>query len=353
MFTTWNEPNDPAFLLPQWRRDRSGKRRPVSPHLYRRMHEAAYDAIKAVQPSSTVLIGGTASDSSKGRGVAPLRFVRELACVDRALRPLRDEPSCRGFRPLRADGFAHHPYSRLTVPGAHDPDPDDVPIGDLPRLESLLDALAASGRFASRPPIYLTEYGYETSPPDPTQRFTPDDQARFMGWSTSLAWSSPSVRMFAQFLLRDLDPAETGAAPGSAAYWRDWQSGMLFADGRPKPSARAFLLPFWVEPVRTSAGAPAVRAFGQARGGAEGVPQVVRIERRGPGGVWTPVEGVGEGSCGDGSAEFLTDRNGFFQRALPADAEATAYRVAWRAPSGRWELSAEVPLVEPLPTAGP
>jgi hypothetical protein len=353
MFTTWNEPNDPAFLLPQWRRDKRGKKRPASPHVYRRMHEAAYDAIKAVQPASTVLIGGTASDGSKGRGVPPLRLVRELACVDRALRPLRDEPACRGFRPLKADGFAHHPYSRATNPAAHDPDADDVPLGDVGRLETLLDGLAARGRFASRPPLYLTEYGYETSPPDPTQRFSPEEQARFMGWSTYLAYSSPSVRMFAQFLLRDLDPRATGMRPDSPDYWRDWQSGMLFADGRPKPSATAFRLPFHVETARTTTGALAVRAFGQARGGPNGVPQVVRIERRAPGGVWTPVAGAGQTSCGDGTDEFLTDRNGFFERALPGGGFADLYRVARRLPSGRWEAGVDVPPVDGLPTAGP
>jgi hypothetical protein len=344
MFTTWNEPNDPAFLLPQWRRDRrTGKKRPMSPHVYRRMHEAAYDAIKAVQPGSTVLIGGTASDGSKGRGVAPLRFIRELACVDRALRPLRGEPACKGFEPLRADGFAHHPYSRTTTPGAIDPDPDDVPIGDLDRLESLLDELAARGRFATRPPLYLTEYAYETGPPDPFQRFGPEDQARFMGWSTYLAYTSPSVRMFAQFLLRDLAPDETGARPGTRAYWKDWQSGLLFADGTPKPAAQAFELPFWARLVTTTAGIPAVLTFGQVRPAPDGVPQVVRVERRGPGGTWAPVATVGRASCGDEATQFLTDRDGFFERALPAGGFGDVYRLAWRTPSGRWDVGAEVP----------
>jgi hypothetical protein len=356
MFTTWNESNDPAFLLPQWRRDRrTGKKRPVSPHLYRRMHEAAYDAIKPVQPGSTVLIGGTASDSSKGRGVAPLRFVREMACVDRTLRPLRDEPACRNFQPLRADGFAHHPYSRATDPGASDPEPDDVPIGNLARLETLLDQLTARGRFVTRPPLYLTEYAYETGPPDPFQPFSPEDQARFMGWSTHLAWSSPTVRMFSQFLLRDLDPRETGARPGSRDYWRDWQSGLLFADGTPKPAAQAFKLPFWARLAQTSTGVPAVLTFGQVRVGGSGVkrvPQVVRVERRGADGVWTPVAGVGRTSCGDGAAEFLTDGEGFFERALPAGAPGDVYRLAWRTPGGRWDAGTEVQPVDQLPTAG-
>ncbi|MDQ4049029.1 MAG: glycoside hydrolase family 5 protein, partial [Actinomycetota bacterium] len=101
-FTIWNEPNLPDFLGPQWQ-DPGTRRLPASPHLYRRMVAAAYPAIKSVQPGSTVLVGGLAA---YGRGgVAPLRFLRELACVDGRLRPLA-RPECAGFEPVPGDGFA-------------------------------------------------------------------------------------------------------------------------------------------------------------------------------------------------------------------------------------------------------
>ncbi|MGH2743989.1 MAG: hypothetical protein ACRDN8_16230, partial [Thermoleophilaceae bacterium] len=88
LWTTWNEPNHPVFLLPQWervpiqrsdrlrrgtgrRRGRSavkGAWRPASPHIYRRMHDAAYDQVKAASTDNKVLIGGLASEAERGRG---------------------------------------------------------------------------------------------------------------------------------------------------------------------------------------------------------------------------------------------------------------------------------------------
>ncbi len=56
------------------------------PHLYRRLHNAAYDEVKAESKRNRVLIGGLSSFGTPGRGpgrnMGPLRFTRELACVD-------------------------------------------------------------------------------------------------------------------------------------------------------------------------------------------------------------------------------------------------------------------------------
>src|SRR3954447_14896486 len=161
LFTPWNEPNHPSFLAPQWSsaarpRGRAAPQwrrgRALSPHVYRAMYEAAYAAIKRARPDAKVLLGNTAATGGGG-GVPPLRFVRELACVDRALRPLR-VPECAGFRPLQADGYAHHPYTRATDPAAHDADPDDAPLGETARLETQLDQLAQAGRITEKLPLY-------------------------------------------------------------------------------------------------------------------------------------------------------------------------------------------------------
>ena len=65
LWTTWNEPNNPDFLMPQWQHEGRGWR-PASPHVYRRMHEAAYDAIKRVDGRDLVLVGGTAPMGGTG-----------------------------------------------------------------------------------------------------------------------------------------------------------------------------------------------------------------------------------------------------------------------------------------------
>jgi hypothetical protein len=226
LWATWNEPNHPAFLMPQWRRSKSGLR-PESPHVYRWLHNAAYSAIKSVSPQDEVLLGNTAptanGDPGKG-GVPPLRFLRDMACVDGNLKPL-DVPECRSFQPIRADGYAHHPYSRTSPPSTADPDPDDVPLANIDRLEGLLDQLADRGRIVGKLPLYLNEYGYETSPPDPTATATPDQQAQWMGQSTYMAFRDPRVKLFAQFGLRDIDPRESGAAPGAKGYWATGRAG--------------------------------------------------------------------------------------------------------------------------------
>jgi len=122
LWVPWNEPNQPAFLMPQWRRDKSGLR-PESPHVYRWLYQAAYAALKGVSPANQVLLGNTApsapnsADDPDHSGVAPLKFLRTMACVDDQLNPLK-VPECRRFAPIAADGYAHHPYSRTSPPGA-------------------------------------------------------------------------------------------------------------------------------------------------------------------------------------------------------------------------------------------
>jgi hypothetical protein len=148
--------------------------------------------------------------------------------------------------------------------------------------------------------------------------------------------------MFAQFGLRDIDPRETGARPGSKQFWANWQGGLFTADGQPKPAANAFKLPFWaqVQPSPEHPELQAVVLFGQVRG-ARG-PQLVHIERKDPGsGAWVPVSVTGQG-CDQGT-EFSTDGAGGFLRLAPWNGNAT-YRMSVRQPDGSWAPSAEIPV---------
>jgi hypothetical protein len=336
MYSTWNEPNNATFLEPQWVRH-GGRSRPMSPHIYRVMHNAAYDAVKRVNPANQVLIGNTAASGGRG-GVKPLRFLRELACVDGRLRPLR-VPECRFFTPLRADGYAHHPYSPRMAPAGSDRDRDDAPLADTARLSTLLRALAERGRISPGLPIYQTEYAYESRPPDPFQRYSALQQARFIGQSTFLAWRDPDTAMFAQFLLRDLGPRPQ-ARPGSRVAWGDFQSGLYYPDGNAKPAAAAFELPFWAQRI-TVGGQRAVLLFGQVRPGSG--PQTVQVERRErrPKAPWEPLT-TSDNSC-FGATTFQTDAGGFFLRVAPL-LSAGSYRLTWRTPDGRTQVGVGVPV---------
>ena len=278
-FTVWNEPNHNAFLLPQWERV-EGRWRPASPHAYRAMLEAVLPRLKAAAPGALALIGATSSVGSArgdrpGERMSPLTFVRELACVDEALRPL-DRPECAGFTALPGDGWSHHPYALELEPWASDPRPETVRIGDLGRLTTLLERLHAAGRTQRRLPLYLTEFGYQTNPPDPTWGVTAEDQARWLPEAERIARAEPSVRSTAQFLARDL-PERPG--PDLRTRWRDYQSGLRFEDGSPKPAHAAYRL--GLVAVQEGAG---VRFWGLVRPGTGVRPARIAVQE--PDGSW-------------------------------------------------------------------
>lgn len=242
-FTVWNEPNHNAFFMPQWERV-GATWRPASPHRYRELVQAAVPRIKAAAPDALVLIGatssvGSAQGSKPGERMAPLTFLREMACVDAQLQPL-NRPECRDFEALPGDGWSHHPYSLDLAPWQADPRAENVRMADLDRLTFLLHRLHEAGRTRNDLPLYLTESGYQTAPPDPTWDVSLADQARWLPEGEEIARSTTQVRSVAQFLVRDL-PERPG--PTARIRWRDYQSGLRFDDGRPKPAHAAFALP--------------------------------------------------------------------------------------------------------------
>ena len=263
-FTVWNEPNHNTWLLPQWKQ-RGGRWVAWAPHWYRSMVYASVPRLKRAAPDALVLIGATSSLGT-GQGeaeddrTAPLTFLRELACVDKGLRPL-ERPECADYRPLPGDGFSHHPYGVALTPTQSDErNPDTARIGDLRRLERLLAELAARKRTERWLPIYVTEFGYQTDPPDPTQKWSPAEQARLLPEAERATRQLRSARAFAQFLVRDLPPRP---ADNPKDRWRDFQTGIRYADGRPKPSHAGLALTMTAD----DAGGGRVRFWGVIRPG--------------------------------------------------------------------------------------
>jgi uncharacterized membrane protein len=278
-FTVWNEPNLAVFMSPQWRADGS----PLAPDIYRRMLRSAVPAIRGAAPGAKVLIGATSSlGETSGTGdtrTAPLTFLRAL---------------CGKGAPLPGDGWSHHPYAGGLLPWQHDPLPATVRIGDLDRLAAALRELR--GCFEEGPlPIYLTEYGDQTNPPDPTWDITPDEQARRLAEAEEIARAQPTVRSTAQFLMRDL-PERPG--DDVRTRWRDYQSGLRFAGGRAKPAHAAYALPLTAH--RTASG---VRFWGLLRAGGE----AARILADG-----RPIAEVEPGPDGTFTATVETDPDATF-----------------------------------------
>ncbi|MEA2277504.1 MAG: hypothetical protein QOC78_2464 [Solirubrobacteraceae bacterium] len=286
-YIIWNEPNLPLWLQPQNTCKRRGCT-PYAPHLYRRLVRAAYPAVKLVDPSATVLFGALAprgeSQTKANARTRPLAFIREMGCVDSRLRRDR-RGSCSAFKPLAADGFAYHPHSIFRAPDDPQPQPDEASMGDLRRLERTLDRTQRAGGFVhaagGRFELYFTEWGYQTRPPDPIQGVTLTQQSRWLQQGTYVAYKDPRVRLLTQYEWRD---EALGKGSNPLSKYSGWQSGLNFADGRPKPSLRSFANPFFVSLPR---GSRRALLWGQVR---PGLAHVVTVERRRPGTKgWTTI----------------------------------------------------------------
>ena len=131
-------------------------------------------------------------------------------------------------------------------------------------------------------PLWITEYGYQTSPPDPFAGVQLSRQGPLTSWGEYLAYRNPRVASIAQFLLVDDKPIDGLAT--SRKGWITWQSGLYTRDGRPKPALAEYKAPIHV--VRKGR---SLRVFGAFRDGAQ------RLEAAGAGAVRRPTAGSSPG----------------------------------------------------------
>ena len=75
---------------------------------------------------------------------APLAFLRKVACVNKKYKRVG---TCT---PLKADGYAHHPYDFRHAPNFQYPGADNVTLGTLRRLTKALDKLSRVGALRTR-----------------------------------------------------------------------------------------------------------------------------------------------------------------------------------------------------------
>ncbi|HUR85962.1 MAG TPA: hypothetical protein VMY78_11500 [Solirubrobacteraceae bacterium] len=311
-FVLWNEPNHQALLLPQWQPDGTT---PASPGVYRAMVRAAYPAVKAARSKVKVLIGNTSSTGGKrGSGaVPPLEFVRELACVDANLAP-RTTPECANFTAVPGDGWAHHPYSQNERPSRvsnREKEPGDLRMADLPVLADTLNKLVDTGRLApANRDIYLTEFGYETTHVQGRPDVSEIQQARWLTWAEYLADRVPTVRSFAQFLLRDQPPAAQRVSASNARAFGEFTTGLLVSSGNDKMAARTFVAGLFAQLQRKHK----VLLFGRLRLGAG--PKTVLLQRQPLQAPWKTVQ------------RLQIDGRSAFQRTI-AHEPGTLYRITY------------------------
>jgi len=241
-WTIWNEPNRPEWL------------RPTTPATYvRKILNPAYAAIRATIRDARVGGGMTAPRAGTG-GVSPVSWIAAMGTLH-----------------ARLDAYAHHPYPGK--PQSETPwSPacnrcSSITMADLERLVRLVRRAFGPKR------IWLTEFGYQTNPPDAFLGVAPDRQAAYVASAARRVEEAPSVDMLIYFLVRD-DAAAEG-----------WQSGFFDEDGNPKPSYTALRFPLDVVSRRGEL----VRLWGHIRPGEGSQAFRVRVWAQGH---WSWVGGL-------------------------------------------------------------
>jgi Glycosyl hydrolase catalytic core len=217
----WNEPNNPAFLRPQFKK--VGKTYVLDSAVkYARICNAIVKGVrKSTIGASKVACGvtgprGNNNPNSIRPAASPLAFLRAMK-----------KAGATGF-----DAYAHHPYyggpretpSTPPPPGARGLSPTAVTLGNFHLIVREVTRLYGNKR------IWITEYGYQTNPPDRIFGVSFANQARYLTQAYGIAKRHPRVDMFLWFLLRD----------ERRALEEGWQSGLMTSAGAKKPAFAAF-----------------------------------------------------------------------------------------------------------------
>lgn len=230
-WTIWNEPNRSTFL------------RPTSAKTYvEKLLNPAYAQLHAALDDVRVG-GGVTAPRAGSSGVAPVAWIRAM-----------------GAAGAKLDAYAHHPYPgrpQLETPwGPKCVNCQTIAMADLERLESEVE------RAFGRKRIWLTEYGYQTNPPDVFLGVSPDLQATYVASAALRVVRAGSVDMLVYFMVRD-DTSPAG-----------WQSGLRSDDGAAKPSYAAFRMPL----MQTARRGSLVELWGQVRPRSGAQPFRLRLE---------------------------------------------------------------------------
>jgi hypothetical protein len=238
LWTAWNEPNSRTFAVP------------VSPADYvRNVLNPAFDALHAASPGNRVA-GGVTSPRKTPTGMTPYDFMKGMSAAG-----------------ARLDAYAQNPYP--VEPGETPTHVSCLRCGYF-TMATLPQIRQAVNRFFGTVPIWFTEYGYQTNPPDELIGVSYAQQARYIGEAALRVWRAPRVTILVQFLVRD-EPELGG-----------WQSGLFTVAGQAKPAYHAFALPL----AQASRQGSRVVLWGQIRPGT-GVRTYVL--QRAVGSTWLPL----------------------------------------------------------------
>ena len=196
----WNEPNKPIWL------------RPTRATIYvHHLLNPGYEGIHSVLPHAQVGGGVTAPRGGLGAR-SPVTWLRGMAAAHAKL-----------------DAYAHHPYPLRPTETPSSGGCKNCPSITMATIPKLLILVR---RYFGPKAVWLTEYGYQTNPPDTFLGVPPKKQATMLSLAAMRAWRLARVTMLIQYLYRD-EP-QLGR----------FQTGLVYIDDRLKPSLQGFKLPF-------------------------------------------------------------------------------------------------------------
>jgi hypothetical protein len=234
-FVVGNEPNLNTFWMPQF----GAGGEDVAATGYLELLARTYDALKAVSPRIQVIGGALAPRGSDRPGTkrdthSPTRFIEDLGAAYKA----------SGRTKPVMDAFAIHPYMRTSKlsPTETHAESTTITVADYGKLVTLLgQAFAGTAQRGGDIPIYYTEFGVQThvpaadrhaytdvNSPSAGDAVSPDTQAQYYREALALSACQPTVKGL--FIFHTFDEIDLAG----------WQSGLYYADQKPKPSLHAF-----------------------------------------------------------------------------------------------------------------
>jgi hypothetical protein len=214
LWMAWNEPNNPVFLKPQFTKISRHKYKLSSPRIYAGMCNAIMSGVHLTGLAGEKVACGATAPRGNNTGTQPRASVSPLIFL-------------RGLKRAHArfDVYAHHPYYQHPneSPRKPPPGPRAITLGNINELLRELTRLYGNKH------LWITEYGYQTNPPDRNFGVSWTKQATYLSQAYGIARANPRIDMMIWFLIRD-----------EARIGNGWQSGLYTATGRRKPSWQAF-----------------------------------------------------------------------------------------------------------------
>ena len=246
-FSIWNEPNHRNFIKPT----------KEAPKIYRDLVNAALPQIRSNAVSDAkILVGELAPVGRAPKSMGPTEFLRKWLCLNKKFKRTSSGAGCSSFTKIAAQGFAHHPYG----PTERVPKKKDViNMLAIRQLGKYLDQAARAGRITAKLPIYNTEFGLQSNPPDRLVSTSLARHAALINEKEEYAYRYSRLKSHSQYLLYD-DPARAGSLPTK---WSGFQTGLKFADKRRKTAYNAYRFPIVVK----TRGKKGVSIWGRVRPG--------------------------------------------------------------------------------------